>query len=171
MSLQSARELLRQYCRPGNYLELMQALSDERDIPQSDLQALIDSGEYGIGECQGIWMIRKSMLFSPEIKSNGSNKIGIDKSELLAAIDAAQVFSNELNQTVKDMKWQSVKCPFHDDKEPSLRILLPDGGFNCLGCGERGGTVIDLVMKLHNLDFPQAIQYLADRYTTMRTQT
>ena len=171
MSIQSARELLRDYCKPVNYLHLMEELAVEKSIPLSDLQALIDSGEYGIGEYKGTWMIRKSKLFAPEIKSTASKKIGIDRNELLAAIDSATVFSNELNQTIKDMKWQSVKCPFHEDSEPSLRILLPDGGFNCLGCGERGGTVIDLVMKLHSLDFSQAIDYLATNYTTMRVQS
>jgi len=165
MSIQSARELLRDYCKPVNYLHLMEALADERGIPQTDLQALIDSGEYGIGEYKGIWMIRKSKLFTPKVDSK---KIGIDKQDLLTAVDAAQVFSNELNQPIKDLKWQSVKCPFHEDSEPSLRILLPDGGFNCLGCGESGGTVIDLVMKLHNLDFPTAINHLAANYTTIR---
>ena len=163
MSIQSARELLRTYCKPVNHLELMEALADERGIPLSDLQALIDSGEYGIGECNGTWMIRKSKLFTPKIDSK---KIGIDKHELLAAIDTAQVFSNELNQTVKELKWQSLLCPFHEDSHPSFRILLPDGGFECKGCGERGGSAIDLTMKLHNLDFPQAITYLATNYTT-----
>jgi DNA primase len=94
--------------------------------------------------------------------------VGIDRNELLAAIDTAQVFSNELNQPIKDLKWQSLLCPFHEDSEPSFRILLPDGGFNCLGCGESGGSVIDLTMKLHNLDFPTAINYLATNYTTIR---
>ena len=168
MSIQSARELLRDYCKPVNYLYLMKALADERGIDQSEIQALIDSGEYGIGEYNGIWIIRKSKLFTPKVDSK---KISIDRNDLLAAIDTAQVFSNELNQTVKELKWQSVKCPFHEDSEPSLRILLPEGGFNCLGCGERGGSAIDLVMKLHNLDFPESITYLADRYTTLRTQT
>ena len=125
---------------------------------------MIDSGEYGIGECNGIWMIRKSMLFMPKVDQK---KIGIDRNDLLAAIDSATVFSNELNQPVKELKWQSLPCPFHEDDHPSFRVLLPDGGYHCLGCGERGGTVIDLVMQLHCLDFPQAIQYLATNYTTM----
>ena len=80
----------------------LEALADERGINRSDIQALINSGEYGIGEYKGTWMIRKSKLFTPELKPNVSKKIGIDKHELLAAIDAAQVFSNELNQIVKD---------------------------------------------------------------------
>ena len=168
MSISSARDLLRQYCKPVNHLDLMEALADERGIPRTDLQAVIDSGEYGIGEYNGIWLIRKSKLFTPEVTSR---KNGVDKNELLAAIDPAGVFSNELGQTLKDFKWQSLPCPFHEDDHPSFRVLLPDGGFHCLGCGERGGSVIDLVMKLHGFEFPQALQYLADGYTTMRTQS
>jgi hypothetical protein len=143
---------------------LIEALADERGIPRESLQALIDSGEYGIGEGK----IRKSKLFTPK---TAAGKIGVNKNDLLAAVDPINVFSNELGRPMKEMKWQSVNCPFHEDDHPSLRVLLPDGGFNCMGCGERGGSVIDLVMKLHRLDFPEAIQYLATNYTTMRAQS
>jgi len=164
MSIQSARELLRDYCKPVNHLYLMEALAGEIGINRAGIQALVDSGEFVIETGSNYELIRRNPKFKPTL----SKKTGIDKHDLLAAIDAAQVFSNELNQPIKDLKWQSVKCPFHEDSEPSLRILLPDGGFNCLGCGERGGTVIDLTMKLHSLDFSQAIDYLATNYTTMR---
>ncbi len=163
--MSTAREMLRDYCKPVNSLYLMEALADERGISRDDLQALIDSGEYGIGKESGVWKIRKSMLFTPQ---TSTKKSGVDKNELLAAIDPIGVFSNELGRPLKDLKWQSVNCPFHEDDHPSMRVLLPEGGFNCLGCGERGGSVIDLVMKLHRLDFPQAIQYLATNYTTIR---
>jgi hypothetical protein len=164
MSIQSARELLRDYCKSSNFLFLMEGLAAERSISLSDIQSLVDAGEYIIEPGLNLEVIKRN----PDFKPNVSKKIGVDRNELLAAIDAAQVFSNELNQPIKDLKWQSVKCPFHEDSEPSLRILLPDGGFNCLGCGESGGTVIDLVMKLHNLDFPTAINHLAANYTTIR---
>ena len=163
-----AGKLLREYCKPVNYLELIKALAEERGIPYSSIQAFIDSGEYGIGTYNGTWLIRKSMLFIPTI---APDKRGITKADLLNAINASEVFSNELNRPLKDTKWQVVNCVFHEDSEPSMGILLPEGGFNCLGCGERGGSAIDLVMKLHHLSFPDSIKYLADRYTTMRTQT
>ena len=124
---------------------------------------MIDSGEYGIGQYNDIWMIRKSKLFIPTI---APNKKALDKHDLLNALNAADVFSIELDQSVRDMKWQSLNCPFHEDSHPSFRILLPDGGFECKGCGETGGSVIDLAMQLHCLDFPQAINYLATRYTS-----
>jgi len=121
---------------------------------------MIDSGEFVLDGK----LIRRNPSFKPKV----SKKFGIDKAELLAAIDVATVFSNELSTTVRDAKWQSLKCPFHDDNNPSLRILLPDGGFECKGCGERGGSVIDFTMKLYGMNFPRAIQYLADSYTTLR---
>lgn len=45
-------------------------------------------------------------------------------------------------------------CPFHSERTPSLK-LFPDGGWKCFGCG-KGGSSIDFVMELFNLDFRQA---------------
>lgn len=162
-----AGKFLRQYCKPVNHLDLIKALAEQRGIPYSDIQALIDSGEYGIGQYKDTWLIRKSKLFTPTI---APEKRGISKQQLLNAIGASEVLSNELNRPLKDTKWQVVNCVFHEDSEPSMGVLLPEGGFNCLGCGERGGSAIDLVMKLHHLSFPQAITYLADKYTAISTE-
>ena len=71
----------------------MEGLAAERSISLSDIQALIDSGEFVIEPGLNLEVIRRN----PEFKPNVSKKIGIDKHELLAAIDTAQVFSNELN--------------------------------------------------------------------------
>ena len=48
-------------------------------------------------------------------------------------------------------------CPFHSDKTASLKIYKETGrGFHCFGCGA-GGSIIDFVMLLFNLNFQQAI--------------
>ena len=39
-------------------------------------------------------------------------------------------------------------CPFHDDKNPSMKV---DKRFHCFGCGAHG-DVIDFVARLFNLD-------------------
>ena len=51
------------------------------------------------------------------------------------------------------------KCPFHEDKNPSLNLNFKDGLWlwNCFGCGA-GGTVIDFVMKFEKMDFKTAVQ-------------
>ena len=47
-------------------------------------------------------------------------------------------------------------CPFHGEKEPSLKIYKSTGGWHCFGCG-RGGSVIDFVMAHENCDFRTAV--------------
>ena len=46
-------------------------------------------------------------------------------------------------------------CPFHAEKTGSCKIYPEDGGWHCFGCGA-GGSVIDFVMKLFDLNFQQA---------------
>lgn len=48
-------------------------------------------------------------------------------------------------------------CPFHGEKEPSLKIYEKTGGWHCFGCG-RGGSVIDFVMAHENCSFPTAVR-------------
>lgn len=54
-------------------------------------------------------------------------------------------------------------CPFHREKTPSLKIYPDKGGWHCFGCG-RGGTVIDFVMQLYNITFPQAVIRLSSDF-------
>jgi DNA primase len=53
-------------------------------------------------------------------------------------------------------------CPFHHEKSPSFHINVATGLWKCFGCGA-GGDVFEYVMKRENLDFPDAIRYLAER--------
>ena len=53
-------------------------------------------------------------------------------------------------------------CPFHQEKTPSCKIDPAENLWHCFGCGE-GGTVFTYVMKLHNVNFREAVHMLADR--------
>ena len=54
-------------------------------------------------------------------------------------------------------------CPFHSEKSPSCTVYLDsDPHFYCFGCGA-GGDVITFIMKIENLDYVEAIKFLADR--------
>ncbi|OLL73124.1 DNA primase [Pseudonocardia sp. Ae168_Ps1] len=53
-------------------------------------------------------------------------------------------------------------CPFHDEKTPSFNVRPSHGTFHCFGCGEHG-SVIDFVMKMEVIGFPEAVERLADR--------
>lgn len=54
-------------------------------------------------------------------------------------------------------------CPFHNEKTPSFTVSESKEIFHCFGCGE-GGDGISFIMKRENLDFPDAIKFLADKY-------
>lgn len=53
-------------------------------------------------------------------------------------------------------------CPFHREKTPSFHISGEKQLYHCFGCGA-GGSVIQFVMAAENLDFPEAIRFLAER--------
>lgn len=54
-------------------------------------------------------------------------------------------------------------CPLHNDrKSPSLSVSPDKQMFHCFGCGA-GGNVIHFIQAAMNLDFMDALKYLADR--------
>jgi len=53
-------------------------------------------------------------------------------------------------------------CPFHSEKSPSFTVYPADNSFYCFGCGA-GGDVITFIKKKENLDYPDAVAFLADR--------
>lgn len=53
-------------------------------------------------------------------------------------------------------------CPFHSEKTPSFTVNERNQFFHCFGCGE-GGDIITFIMKKENMDFMDALKYLADR--------
>jgi len=52
------------------------------------------------------------------------------------------------------------RCPFHSEKSPSFTLFSDH--FHCFGCSA-GGDVITFVMRIENLDYPDAVNFLADR--------
>jgi DNA primase len=59
-------------------------------------------------------------------------------------------------------KWVGL-CPFHSEKDPSFTVDEEKQLYHCFGCGA-GGDVFSLVMEKENLNFPEALRYLADKY-------
>ncbi len=53
-------------------------------------------------------------------------------------------------------------CPFHKEKSPSFHVSDDKQLYHCFGCGV-GGNAIHFVMAAENLDFVEALKYLADR--------
>ena len=53
-------------------------------------------------------------------------------------------------------------CPFHGEKTPSFNIYTETESFYCFGCGA-AGDVISFIMRIENLDYVEAVKYLAQR--------
>lgn len=53
-------------------------------------------------------------------------------------------------------------CPFHGEKTPSFTVYPETASFYCFGCGA-GGDVITFIKQIENLDYMDAVRFLADR--------
>ncbi len=54
------------------------------------------------------------------------------------------------------------RCPWHDDRRPSLQVNPARQSWKCWVCNV-GGDVFSFLMKRENLDFPAALRLLADK--------
>lgn len=54
------------------------------------------------------------------------------------------------------------KCPFHNEKTPSLSVSPTKQVWHCFGCG-RGGDLFSFIMEIENLNFSEALRLLAPR--------
>ncbi|MGH2923603.1 MAG: DNA primase, partial [Solirubrobacterales bacterium] len=54
-------------------------------------------------------------------------------------------------------------CPFHDERTPSFSVDPVQKIYYCFGC-EAGGDVFRFVEEKEGLDFPDAVESLAERY-------
>ncbi|MEM0953689.1 MAG: DNA primase [Pseudomonadota bacterium] len=52
-------------------------------------------------------------------------------------------------------------CPFHQEKSPSFSVNPEKQFYYCFGCGA-GGNALGFLMDYENLDFPAAVESLAD---------
>ena len=53
-------------------------------------------------------------------------------------------------------------CPFHGEKTPSFSVKPEKGIYYCFGC-HKGGGVINFIMEIENLSYPDAVRFLAKR--------
>jgi DNA primase len=57
----------------------------------------------------------------------------------------------------------SGRCPFHEERTPSFSVNAADKLYYCFGCGARG-DVITFVRETEQLDFNEAVEWLAERF-------
>lgn len=81
--------------------------------------------------------------------------------EILARTDMVSLVSSyvSLKRAGSNM---SGLCPFHSERSPSFTVFPADNSFYCFGCGV-GGNAITFVRRIENLDFSDAVTFLANR--------
>ena len=78
----------------------------------------------------------------------------LDRADIVEVVDRRV----KLKKTGKNY---SARCPFHDEKTPSFSVNPDKQFYYCFGCGA-GGNALGFLMDYENLEFPQAVENLAD---------
>lgn len=79
-----------------------------------------------------------------------------------AAIDMVELVSARTQLRRAGSRYTG-RCPFHEERTPSFSVNPQDKLYYCFGCGA-GGDAITFVRETEQLDFGQAIEWLADRF-------
>ena len=79
-----------------------------------------------------------------------------------SAADMVELVSARTELKRQGARYQGL-CPFHDERTPSFSIHPGEKLYHCFGCGV-GGDLFDFVQATENIDFPEAVELLADRY-------
>ena len=89
------------------------------------------------------------MAFPPQFLDEVRSRIGL-----------ADLIGRRVKLTRKGREFTGL-CPFHNEKTPSFSVSEEKGFFHCFGCGAHG-DIFGFIMRTENLDFPEAVQRLAD---------
>jgi DNA primase catalytic core len=84
------------------------------------------------------------------------------KDAILTRVDIVELIGNYVS-LVQAGRESKGCCPFHEEKAASFHVNPEKGVFHCFGC-KAGGNVIDFVMRVENLEFVDAMEWLANRY-------
>lgn len=82
--------------------------------------------------------------------------------ELTERNDIVEVVSSYVRLSKKSGSNLFGLCPFHSEKTPSFSVSPDKQIYHCFGCG-KGGGVINFIMEIENLSFPEAVEFLAKR--------
>lgn len=77
-------------------------------------------------------------------------------------VDIVELVSRYVPDLKKAGRLYKGLCPFHNEHTPSFTVYPENQSFYCFGCG-KGGDVITFVRDIENLDYLEAVKFLADQ--------
>lgn len=77
------------------------------------------------------------------------------------AANLADLVGRYSDRVIRSGSGWMARCPFHDDKNPSMSLDVERGLYNCFGCGEKG-NIFNFIMKMEGLVFPEAVKRVAE---------
>jgi DNA primase len=80
--------------------------------------------------------------------------------ELIARADIVEVVGTRIALKRAGSNYKGL-CPFHGEKTPSFTVSPTKGFYHCFGCSAHG-TAIGFLMAHDNLEFPEAVEALAE---------
>ncbi len=82
---------------------------------------------------------------------------------LINKINNHQLVAETLTTTKTKKNGVVFLCPFHYEKTPSFRVHK-NGTLHCYGCGAHFHNIINYVMEIYKISYPEAIVWLAKKY-------
>jgi DNA primase len=83
------------------------------------------------------------------------------KEQVRQAIDIVELVGSYVQLRRQGRNYVGI-CPWHDDSRPSLQVNPDRQSFKCWVC-DYGGDVFSFVMRSENMEFREALEFLAER--------
>ncbi len=100
-----------------------------------------------------------NLRFHPGVFSGGSDRSDVDR--VKDATDIVRLVGEHVALRPKGREYMGL-CPFHDDHSPSMHVVPHKQFYKCFSCGA-AGDVFKFVQDFLKMDFPEALEFLADR--------